>query len=118
VPVTGGDGIPPLVSLPRGAPLTRGEPHPVTQFADFDPAPVCFYVHDLRARPGAQTLITVGGRPGLVVGKYGKGRVAAIGMTCFGSPAESQTPFWRWRSWVLLLRDLAWWTAGQDEHFQ
>ena len=52
------------------------------------------------------------------MGKCGKGRVAVVGMTCFGSPAKSQTPFWQWRSWVLLLRDLAWWVAGQDEHFE
>jgi len=38
-------------------------------------------------------------------------------MTCFGACIESQTPFWQWSSWVLLLRDLAWWAAGQDEHF-
>jgi hypothetical protein len=118
LPVTGGAGIPPLVALAGGAPLARGVAHPVTQFADFDSRPVCFYMHDLRSRPEAQTLITVGGRPGLVVGKSGRGRVVVIGITCFGSPAESQTPFWQWRSWVLLLRDLAWWAAGQDEHFQ
>jgi uncharacterized membrane protein len=118
LPVTGGEGIPPLAALPGGAPLVRGAVHPVTRFADFDSRPVCFYAHDLRSRSGAQTLITVGGRPGLVVGRSGKGRVAVIGMTCFGSPAESQTPFWQWRSWILLLRDLAWWAAGQDEHFQ
>ncbi|MFH1919289.1 MAG: glutamine amidotransferase [Planctomycetota bacterium] len=117
LPVTGGAGLPPLVTLPGGAPLVRGASHPVTQFADFDSPPVCFYVHDLEARPEAQTIITVGGKPGLVVGKCGKGRVAVIGMTCFGAPAEAQTPFWQWRSWVLLLRDLAWWAAGQDEHF-
>jgi Putative glutamine amidotransferase len=117
LPVTGGSGLPPLVHLPGGAPLARGVAHPVTQFADFRSPPVCFFMHDLRARPGTQTLITVGGRPGLVVGTCGKGRVAVVGMTCFGAPAVSQTPFWRWRSWVLLLRDLAWWVAGQDEHF-
>ena len=117
LPVTGGDGIPPLVALPGGAPLVRATAHPVTQFADFDAPPVCFYMHDLQPRPEAQTIITVGGKPGLVVGTSGKGRVAVIGMTCFGAPAESQTPFWQWNSWVLLLRDLAWWVAGQDEHF-
>jgi hypothetical protein len=111
LPVAGGAGIPPLVSLPGGVPLVRGAAHPVTQFADFDSSPVCFYVHDLQARSESQVLLTVGGKPG-------KGRVAAVGMTCFGSPAESQTPFWQWRSWVLLLRDLAWWVAGHDEHFQ
>ena len=117
LPVTGGAGIPPLVALPGGAPLSRGAAHGVTQFADFDAAPLCYYLHDLQARPEAQTLITVGGRPGLVVGQCGKGRVAVVGMTCFGAPAASQTPFWQWRSWVVLLRDLAWWAAGQDEHF-
>ena len=117
LPVIGGEGLPPLVGLPGGAPLTRGAAHPVTQFADFDSPPVCFYMHDLRLRPEAQAIITVGDKPGVVVGQCGKGRVAVIGMTCFGAPAESQTPFWQWRSWVLLLRDLAWWAAGQDEHF-
>lgn len=117
LPVTGGAGLPPLAGLPGGAPLVQGAAHHVTQFADFDPPPVCFYVHDLEARPEGQTIITVGGKPGLVVGKCGQGRVAVVGMTCFGAPAESQTPFWQWRSWVLVLRDLAWWVAGRDEHF-
>jgi uncharacterized membrane protein len=117
LPVTGAAGVAPLVALPGGAPLARGAAHPVTEFADFDAAPVAFYVHDLQARPEAQTLITVGGRPGLVVGRCGKGRVAVVAMTCFGAPAGGQTPFWQWRSWVVLLRDLAWWAAGRDEHF-
>jgi hypothetical protein len=117
LPVTGGNGLPPLVSLPGGAPLKPSAPHPVTKFAEFESSPVCFFVHDLQARPEAQTIITVGDKPGIAVGTCGKGRVAVIGMTCFGSPAEDQTPFWQWRSWVLLLRDLAWWAAGQDEHF-
>ena len=117
LPVTGGAGIPPLVALSGGATLARGAAHPVTQFADFESAPVCFYVHDLEPRPDARTVVTVGGKPGLVVGTCGKGRVAVIGMTCFGSPAPSQTPFWQWGSWIPLLRDLAWWVAGQDEHF-
>jgi len=117
LPVTGGAGLPPLVTLPGGEPLVSGAAHPVTEYAAFDPPPVCFFVHDLQARPEAQTIITAGGKPGIVVGQCGKGRVAVVGMTCFGAPAKSQTPFWQWRSWVLLLRDLAWWVAGQDEHF-
>ncbi|NUQ63335.1 MAG: hypothetical protein HUU20_12720 [Pirellulales bacterium] len=117
LPVTGGAGIPPLAALSGGAPLTRSAAHPVTEYADFDSAPLCFFVHNLEPRPESQTIITVGGKPGVVLGKCGKGRVAVVAMTCFGSPAESQTPFWRWQSWVLLLRDLAWWTAGEDDHF-
>jgi hypothetical protein len=118
LPVTGRSGLPPLTSLRGGAPLTAGTAHPVTQYADFAPAPSCFFLHDVQPRPEAQVLISVGGKPGLIVGKCGKGRVAVIAMTCFGTPEKTQVPFWQWRSWVPLLRDLAWWTAGQDEHFE
>ena len=52
LPVTGGAGLPPLIHLSGGVPLARGMAHPVTQFADFDSPPVCFYMHDLQARPG------------------------------------------------------------------
>lgn len=72
---------------------------------------------EAQSRPAAQKLITVGGKPGMVLGTSGKGRVACIGMTCFGTLAQPQTPFWQWRSSVLLPCDLAWWVAGQDEHF-
>ena len=117
LPVTGDAGLPPLLHLPDGAPLARGAAHPVTQFVDFDASPVCFYMHDLAARPNAQVTITVAGKPGIILGTSGKGRVVVVAMTCFGDPSETQTPFWKWRSWVLLLRDLAWWAAGKDEHF-
>ncbi len=117
LPITGGAGLPPLVSTPGGTPVVRGDAHPLTRFTDFDPPPVCYYLHDLKARPEAKTILSVGGKPGVVVGQCGKGRVAVVAMTCFGSPAEAQTPFWRWGAWVVLVRDLAWWVAGQDEHF-
>jgi uncharacterized membrane protein len=128
-PVICQGGIPPLVEFKGGTLLVKGDKHPVTEYADWTQAPVCFFTHDLQAKPDAQTLITVGGKPGVVVGKIGKGRVAVIGMTCFGaSPpgplplageggADAKTPFWQWNYWVLLLRDLSWWVAGQDEHF-
>jgi uncharacterized membrane protein len=117
LPVTGGSGIPPLVSFPGGADLKPGTPHPVTRYVDFAAHPVCFYTHDLQARPEAQTIVSVDNRPGIVVGTCGKGRVAVIGITCFGSPTKDQAAFWQWPSWLLLLRDLAWWTAGEDQHF-
>jgi uncharacterized membrane protein len=74
-------------------------------------------MHDLQARPEAQTLMTVADKPAIVVGQAGKGRVAVIALTCFGEAGEGQMPFWKWPYWVLLLRDLSWWVAGADEHF-
>ncbi len=63
-------------------------------------------------------LILFGGHKALDRAGLQGSLLEVIGMTCFGPPGESQTPFWQWRSWVLLLRDLAWWVAGQDEHFE
>lgn len=117
LPVTCQGGLPPLLHFPQGAPLVKASPHPVTEYADLSPTPVCFFIHDLRARPEAQTIMTVADKPAIVVGQVGKGRVAVIALTCFGEPAEGQTPFWKWPYWVLLLRDLSWWVAGEDQHF-
>ena len=116
-PVVCQSGIPPLVEFKQGAPVLKGAKHPVTEYAEFAQAPLCFFLHDLQAKPEAQVVLTVGGKPALVTAQVGKGRVAVIGMTCFGDPAEGQTAFWKWDYWVLLLRDLSWWVAGQDEHF-
>jgi uncharacterized membrane protein len=109
--------LPPLVHFSPAAPLVKGAPHPVTETVDFAAAPVCCYLHGLSPRPGAQVLITAGGKPALIVGQVGQGRVACVALTCLGSPAEGQTPFWRWPAWPLLLRDLSWWVAGEDRHF-
>jgi len=117
LPVICQGGLPPLLHFPQGAPLIKTSPHPVTEYADLSPAPLCFFMHDLQARPEAQTLMTVADKPAIVVGQAGKGRVAVIALTCFGEAAEGQTPFWKWPYWVLLLRDLSWWVAGADEHF-
>ncbi len=116
-PVVCQAGMPPLLQFRGGTPVVKGDKHPVTEYAEFAQGPLCFFAHDLQAKPDAQTLLTVGGKPGIVVGKIGQGRVAVIGLTCFGDPAEGQTPFWKWDYWVLLLRDLSWWVAGEDQHF-
>ena len=116
-PVTCAAGLRPLLEFKGGAPVAKGGKHPVTDFTEFDQKPLCYFLHDLQPKAEAQTVLTVGGKPALVTGQVGKGRVAVVGMTCFGDPAEGQTAFWKWDSWVLLLRDLSWWVAGADEHF-
>ncbi len=129
-PVLAQAGVPPLVEFKGGTPVAQGDKHPVTEYADWSQAPVCFFAHDLQARPDAQTILTAGGKPGIVVGKVGKGRVAVIGMACFGGAPypgpppltgeggmRTKVPFWEWDYWVVLLRDLSWWVAGEDGHF-
>ena len=47
-----------------------------------------------------------GGKPFLVVGDYGKGKVAVIAATPFGQPKPGQTPFWAWDGWYYLMRNV------------
>ncbi|MHB9129456.1 MAG: glutamine amidotransferase [Armatimonadota bacterium] len=109
--------LPPLLYTQSGAPLAKGIDHPLTEFLDFTETPLCFYQHNFTMREGAQTILTSGGKPAVVIGRAGKGRVACVGLTCFGDPAEGKTPFWKWSGWPTFLRDLSWWTAGDDQHF-
>jgi len=111
------DVLPPLTGFPGGVALRKGTAHPVTAFTDLSASPLCFYMHDVQARDGADVILTAEERPAIVLGRAGRGRVACLAMTCFGDPGEGQMPFWKWPGWVILLRDISWWTAGEDEHF-
>lgn len=119
LPVTFPDGdLPPLKHLPAGGTLEKAEPHPLTQYLDLSAAPKCYFLNNLIPRPGAQTILTVDKAPAIVLGTFGKGRVACVALTPLGAPAPGQVPFWQWDNWTLFLRDICWWVGGEDEHFK
>lgn len=63
------------------------------------------------AKPGTETLMSVGDDPFLVVGAHGGGRVAAFASDCsphWGSPA-----FMAWDSYAAFWSQLVGWTAGE-----
>ena len=59
----------------------------------------------------------VGSRPALVLGTFGRGRVACLTLTAHGAPAKGDVPFWQWRAWPTVLRNVIWWITGQDHRF-
>lgn len=107
-----------LVHAPAGVSLDKAQAHPVTAFLDLAGVPTVEWMHDVKARPGADTLLTAGGKPAVVVGHFGKGRVACCAFTCLGTEGTAPMPFWKWPGWAPFLRDLCWWTAGDDAHFR
>jgi uncharacterized membrane protein len=109
-----GDALPPLAHFPRGAALVKAVDHVVTGGLDMSDRPRCFWLHDLSARDGAQVLVRADGKPAVVVGGFGQGRVACVLLTCMGDPPASAIPFWEWPGWPVLLRNLCRWTAGRE----
>lgn len=100
----------------HSAKLVKGTSHPVSDFISMDSNPVCFWWHRAKAKEGAVTLISLDkGDPAVVIGNFGKGRVACVLMTCHGDPASGENPFWVWPAWTLFLRDICWWTTGKED---
>jgi uncharacterized membrane protein len=61
--------------------------------------PVCLWQHAAAAKPEAKVIVTAGGLPFLIAGRYGKGRVAVCAGTVLGQPPPGATAFWQWRDW-------------------
>jgi len=71
--------------------------------------PSVLWMHDVTAKPGAHVLLTAGGKPLLIEGDFGKGRVAVFAGTVLGDPATGQMPFWQWDEWPRVLGDTVTW---------
>ncbi|MFU8876025.1 glutamine amidotransferase [Micromonospora sp. SL4-19] len=67
----------------------------------------------LRMRPAAETLIAVDGRPLLVVGRHGEGRVAAFASDM--GPHWLPPEFLAWEGFDALWQDMVGWLAGEEE---
>jgi len=77
--------------------------------------PRVFWYHDgLTLKPEATVLLTAGGKPLLITGSYGKGRVAVFAGSVFGDPQAGQLPFWSWKDWPeIMAATMDWLTAQQ-----
>lgn len=86
---------------------------------DFSAKPRVRYVHDVEVKPGATVVLKAGGRPFLVIGEAGpkKARVACILGAPMGTVGEG-TPFWAWKDWPYLLRQIVWWSTKRDEYLR
>ncbi|OPZ30362.1 MAG: hypothetical protein BWZ02_00807 [Lentisphaerae bacterium ADurb.BinA184] len=88
---------------PQAAELGVATPMPDTGRA--------YWLHEVTAKPEARVFLTSGGRPLLVGGACGRGRVAVFAGSVMGEPVEGQTPFWEAPGWpALLAGTVAWLT--------
>lgn len=85
--------------------------HPILKGLDFKDKPITLFYHPLAVRKDATVILSADGIPMMVVGTYGKGRIAVLLATLHGDPDETLTPYWEWKSWPLLVRNTVDWLA-------
>lgn len=91
-----------LVTVAAGVGLKPGPDVLGTGFSKlaWERAPLVFWYHEVKPKAGAKVLLsTADGKPLLVVGESGKGRVAVFAGTVMGDPQAGQLPFWDWDGW-------------------
>ncbi len=89
------DGFFDIVRLPQFAPISG---------APYETGAVQWIQSVQSLRPGAEAVLSVAGRPLLVRGTYGKGRVLVWLGTPMGDPPAGVTPYWESRGWFRLMR--------------
>ena len=80
----------------------------------WDKAPVVFYRHIVKAKPGTTVLLSdTNVKPLLVGHQYGRGRVIVFARTVLGSPRNDQIPFWDDPIWIHILSRAVEWSANR-----
>jgi len=98
------------VELPEGvAPRVRAADHPIVAGVAGE-WPLLLGYNKLRARPGADLVVTVGGDPLLVAGRHGNGRSVAFAADC--GPHWAPPAFCDWDGYAPLWQGIVGWAAG------
>jgi uncharacterized membrane protein len=74
-------------------------------------SPRVYWYDEMAPKADSKVLLTAGGKPLLIAGSFGKGRVAVFTGTVEGLPAAGQVPFWAWDGWPLIMADTLNWLA-------
>ena len=80
----------------------------------FDGRPKVFWQHFVTAKEGAQVHLTAGGRPALITGAYGRGRVAVLTLSPTGKAGHGETAWWDRQGWFPLLRNTVAWLNHEE----
>ena len=94
-------------SWPLAAPA--GASHPVLNGVSFAQNPRVFWHHFVTPRKDAMVVLKAGDQPALVLGRYGKGKVAVLTLSPTGEGAPGETEWWKWDGWFPLVRSIFAW---------
>jgi len=99
----------------EGLLLQAAAEHAILAGVDFSGRPRVYWYHDLRRKPEAKVVVKAGDKPILVVGRCGKGKVAAFLGSPLGLPQQGQRPFWEWPGWEKLMQNVIRWLAERED---
>ena len=102
-------------SDPEGLPLVAA-PGATGAELNWKAEPRVYWYHHVTPKPDARVLMSAGGKPMMIVGSHGKGRVAVFAGTVMGTPSAGQLPFWLWPDWAKALGDTVAWLTENSGH--
>ena len=95
------------------APITVAAQHPALAGVDFGGGPRVIWLQEVDPAPGAQVLLTAGGKP-LLVASGGPGKVLCFTGTVLGYEDKAGgTPFWLWDKYPAFLQALISWLGSE-----
>ena len=83
--------------------------HPVASGVSFAQDPRVFWHHFVQPKPGAEVVLSAGDQPTLILGRYGKGKVAVLTLSPTGEATGTETPWWNWDGWFTLMKNIFTW---------
>lgn len=91
-------------------PLTPVDPrHEIMKGISFESDPRVFWQHFVVPKADSEVVLKAGEQPTLILGRYGRGRVAALTLSPTGLGQEHEVQWWDWDGWFPLVRNVFAW---------
>jgi uncharacterized membrane protein len=79
---------------------------PLLAGVPFEMDPRVFWHHFVTPKKGAEVVLKAGDQPALILGGYGRGRVAVLTLSPTGMGTDGETAWWAWEGWFPLVRNI------------
>ena len=89
--------------------------HAVLNGISFAADPRVFWHHFVTPKASAEVVLNAGDQPTLILGRYGKGKVAVLTFSPTGIAAKGETQWWAWDGWFSLVRNTMTWLGHTKE---
>ncbi|MBB76879.1 MAG: hypothetical protein CMJ75_20430 [Planctomycetaceae bacterium] len=89
--------------------------HPLLKGVGFGQMPRVFWHHFVTPKSSASVVLKAGPEPTLILGRYGKGRVATLTLSPTGLAGKGEVAWWNWKGWFPLVRNLFGWSKEDQQ---